>query len=76
MKSLVLLTLAATTATVALAQEQGRVLSVTPVTQQVAVPQQVCRDENVYTGQRTSGAGAVLGALAGGVVGNAIGHGG
>ena len=63
-------------ATVALAQEQGRVLSVTPVTQQVAVPQQVCRDENVYTGQRTSGAGAVLGALAGGVVGNAIGHGG
>ncbi len=76
MKSLVLLTLAATTATVALAQEQGRVLSVTPVTQQVAVPQQVCRDESVYTGQRTSGAGAVLGALAGGVVGNAIGHGG
>lgn len=77
MKSLVLLTLAATTATVALAQEQGRVLSVTPVTQQVPVPQQVCRDENVYSGQRsTSGAGAVLGALAGGVVGNAIGHGG
>lgn len=76
MKSLVLLTLAASTATLALAQEQGRVLSVTPVTQQVAVPQQVCRDESVYTGQATSGAGAVLGALAGGVVGNAIGHGG
>ncbi|MDR0227404.1 MAG: glycine zipper 2TM domain-containing protein [Burkholderiaceae bacterium] len=78
MKSLVLLTLAASTATatVALAQEQGRVLSVTPVAQQVAVPQQVCRDESVYTGSNTSGAGAVLGALAGGVVGNAIGHGG
>lgn len=76
MKSLVLMTLAASVATVALAQEQGRVLSVSPVTQQVAVPQQVCRDESVYTGQQTSGAGAVLGALAGGVVGNAIGHGG
>lgn len=76
MRSLVVLTLAAAAASAALAQEQGRVLSVTPITRQVASPQQVCRDEQVYTGQSTSGAGAALGAVAGGVIGNAIGHGG
>ncbi|QXL84930.1 glycine zipper 2TM domain-containing protein [Comamonas sp. NLF-1-9] len=57
-------------------REMGRVLSVTPVSQQVAVPQQVCHNETVYSGTRqTSGAGAVLGAVAGGLVGNAIGGG-
>lgn len=57
-------------------REMGRVLSVTPVTQQVAVPQQVCHNEAVYSGGRQpSGAGAVLGAVAGGLVGNAIGGG-
>ncbi|MCD6664310.1 MAG: glycine zipper 2TM domain-containing protein [Comamonas sp.] len=57
-------------------REMGRVLSVTPVSQQVAVPQQVCNNETVYSGGRqTSGAGAVLGAVAGGLVGNAIGGG-
>jgi uncharacterized protein YcfJ len=57
-------------------QEQGRVLSATPVTQQVAVPQQVCGNETTVYGPRpTSGAGAVLGAIAGGAAGNAIGGG-
>lgn len=76
MKALVLVTLAACSATVAFAQERGRVLSATPVTQQVAVPQQVCRDQPVAVAPRNTGAGAVIGALAGGLVGNAIGSGG
>lgn len=62
-------------ASVASAQEQGRVLSSTPVYQQVPQPYQVCRQEEVYTGNRTSGGGAVLGAIAGGAAGNAIGSG-
>ena len=45
------------------AQELGRVLSSTPVVQQVAIPQQVCGNETVYSGNRTSGAGAVMGAM-------------
>ena len=59
-----------------LAQEQGRVLSVTAVQQQVAAPQQVCQDESVPVRQRSSGAGAVIGAVVGGLAGNAIGSGG
>lgn len=59
----------------ALAQEQGRVLSVTAVQQQVAAPQQVCQDETVPVRQRSTGAGAVLGAVVGGLAGNAIGGG-
>lgn len=76
MKTLVVMTLAAATGTVALAQEQGRVLSATPITQQVAVPQQVCNDQTVAVAPRSTGAGAVIGAIAGGVLGNAIGGGG
>ncbi|WP_404299984.1 glycine zipper 2TM domain-containing protein [Alicycliphilus denitrificans] len=58
------------------AQELGRVLSSTPVTQQVAIPQQVCGNETIYSGARpTTGGGAVLGAIAGGAAGNAIGGG-
>ena len=55
--------------------EQGRVLSSTPVIQQVAVPRQVCSDEQVVVQERKSGAGALLGAIAGGAAGNAIGNG-
>ena len=36
-------------------QEQARVLSAIPIVQQVGVPQQVCGNETVYTGPRTSG---------------------
>jgi uncharacterized protein YcfJ len=55
--------------------EQGRVISSTPVIQQVAVPREVCSDERVtYQGQK-SGAGALIGGIAGGAMGNAIGDG-
>ena len=56
-------------------EERGRVLSSTPVIQQVAVPQQVCQNVTVREPARTSGAGAVIGAIAGGAMGNAIGDG-
>ena len=59
----------------AFAQEQGRVLSVTPVVQQVAVPRQVCSTEQATVSTGKSGAGAVMGALAGGGLGNAAGQG-
>jgi uncharacterized protein YcfJ len=59
--------------TTAHAQEVGRVVSSTPVVQQVAVPRQVC---NTAVVQRpSSGGGAVLGAIVGGLLGNTIGHG-
>lgn len=58
-----------------MAQEVGRVLSATPVMQQVAVPRQVCTTEQVEVQQQKSGAGAALGAIAGGAMGNAVGQG-
>jgi uncharacterized protein YcfJ len=75
MKSLIVLTALASTATLGWAQEQGRVLSTTQIVQQVPVPQQSCYDETVQVGQRSTGAGAVVGAIAGGAVGNAMGGG-
>ncbi|RCX09549.1 glycine zipper 2TM domain-containing protein [Extensimonas vulgaris] len=57
-------------------QEQARVISATPVIQQVAIPQQVCSNETIYSNNQPTGAGAVLGALAGGAAGNTIGNGG
>jgi uncharacterized protein YcfJ len=55
--------------------EQGRVISSTPIIQQVAVPREVCSDQQVtYQGQK-SGAGALIGGIAGGAMGNAIGDG-
>jgi uncharacterized protein YcfJ len=58
------------------AQEQGRVISTTPVIQQVAVPRQVCTNEQVTTqSQQKSGAGALVGGIAGGAMGNAVGNG-
>jgi len=57
------------------AQELGRVLSSTPLIQQIAVPRQICSNEQVAVQQEKSGAGAVMGALAGGAIGNQIGRG-
>ena len=57
------------------AQELGRVISSTPVVQQMAVPRQVCTTEQVGWQQPNSGAGALIGAIAGGVLGNAAGQG-
>ena len=54
----------------------ARVISSTPVVQQVAVPRQVCNNQAVLTQAPRSGAGALLGAVAGGAAGNAIGSGG
>lgn len=54
----------------------ARVISSTPVVQQVAVPQQVCSNQPMITQAPPSGAGAAMGALAGGAMGNAIGDGG
>ncbi len=53
----------------------ARVISSTPVVNQVAVPRQVCNTQQVATQTPKSGAGALLGAVAGGAVGNAIGNG-
>lgn len=57
------------------AQEFGRVISSTPMIQQVAVPRQVCANQQVVQQQPKSGAGAIMGAIAGGAVGNAMGKG-
>ena len=54
----------------------ARVISSTPVVQQVSVPRQVCSNQPMITESPRSGAGAVVGALAGGAMGNAIGDGG
>lgn len=54
----------------------ARVISSTPVVQQVAVPRQVCNNQAYITQAPRSGAGALMGALAGGAAGNAIGEGG
>lgn len=56
------------------AQEVGRVISSVPVIQQVAVPRQVCTQQQVTTQPQKSGAGALMGAIAGGTVGHAIGR--
>ena len=53
----------------------ARVISSRPVVQQVAVPRQVCNNQQVVTQSQRSGGGALLGAVAGGAVGNAIGDG-
>lgn len=59
----------------AFAQETAKVISSVQVIQQVAVPRQICSQENVAVQGNKSGAGAVMGAIAGGAVGNQIGGG-
>ena len=50
------------------AQEVGKVISSTPIIQQVAVPRQVCNNQQVVTEGQKSGAGAAMGAIAGGAI--------
>ena len=60
------------------ATELARVLSSTPVIIQNAAPQEACGSIPVRTTQTTSGnpgAGAIFGAIAGGLLGNAVGGG-
>jgi len=75
MKQLLLLPVALLASAVSLAQEVGRVISSTPVVQQVAVPRQVCVAEQMAVQQPKSGVGALMGAIAGGAMGNAVGAG-
>ena len=57
-------------------QEVGRVISSTPVVQQVPVSRQVCNQQPMVQHQpQGSGGGAILGAIVGGVLGNQIGSG-
>lgn len=76
MKQHILVAALAAVCSTGFAQEVGRVLSATPIIQQVGVPRQVCNNEQVAVTQPKSGAGAVMGAIAGGAIGNAVGHGG
>jgi len=75
MKRRAVLTASLLAAGLCAAQEEGLVISSTPVVQQVAVPRQVCSSEPVTVQPPRSGAGAALGAIAGGIVGNAAGNG-
>jgi uncharacterized protein YcfJ len=74
-KQLLILGAATVAANSVMAQDVGRVISSQPVIQQVAVPRQVCTTQEVAVQQPKSGAGAVMGALAGGAIGNQIGRG-
>ncbi len=74
-KQLIITTLALACTTAWAQQETAKVISVTPILQQVSVPRQVCSNETVVTGQQKSGAGAVMGSIAGGAMGNSVGGG-
>ncbi|MBU3647752.1 MAG: hypothetical protein FGM56_06715 [Limnohabitans sp.] len=74
--ALLLITLTSALSAVSVqAQEVGKVISSTPIIQQVAVPRQVCNNEQVVTQGQKSGAGAAMGAIAGGAIGNNMGQG-
>ena len=75
MKKLMFVAVMATSCGLGLAQEVGRVLSSTPIVVQVGVPRQVCATEQVSVVQPRSGAGAAVGAIAGGALANAATHG-
>ena len=76
MKKLLLLSATLLSCGLTMAQEVGRVLSSTPIVQQVGQPRNVCTTEQVSIQQPKSGAGALMGGIAGGAMGNAIGGGG
>jgi uncharacterized protein YcfJ len=75
MKKLLLLSTTLLASSLAIAQDVGRVISSTPIIQQVGVPRQVCTAGQVAVQQPKSGAGALIGAIAGGAMGNAVGGG-
>ncbi len=75
MKQQLLFALVLVASGMALAQDYGRVISATPVIQQVTTPRQVCTTEQVSVQQPRSGAGALMGAIAGGAIGNSVGGG-
>jgi uncharacterized protein YcfJ len=75
MKKVALPLLLALGSGLSVAQEVGRVISSTPVIQQIGVPRQVCTTQQVTSPGTKSGAGAAMGAIAGGAIGNNIGDG-
>lgn len=75
MKKVLLLSVLAPLACAAGAQEVANVVSSVPVIQQVAVQREVCTQQPAVVEKPTTGAGAVIGAIAGGAVGNSIGGG-
>ena len=75
MKKLVLLSVFAAASGASMAQEVGRVISSTPVINQVAVPRQVCSTQQVAVQGQKSGAGAIMGGIAGGAIGSNVGGG-
>jgi uncharacterized protein YcfJ len=75
MQKILLLSALTLVSGLATAQETGRVISSTPIIQQVAVPRQVCSNQQVAVETPRSGAGALMGGIAGGAMGNAVGGG-
>lgn len=73
MKKPIVVLLAASASSLVWAVDIARVLSATPVLQQVPVARQVCTDQTVEVQQPRSGAGAAIGAIAGGALGSAAG---
>jgi len=73
MKKLLVLSAAVAASGLSMAQDVGRVISSTPIVQQVGVPRQVCTTEEVAVQQPKTGAGAVIGAVAGGLLGSSMG---
>jgi uncharacterized protein YcfJ len=73
MKKLLALSAALAASGLCLAQDVGHVLSSTPLMQQVAVPRQVCSTEQVAVQAPRTGAGAAIGAIAGGALGSTMG---
>lgn len=76
MKTMLLLSAAVLSCIASQAQEVGRVISSTPIIQQLGQPRNVCTTEQVSVPAPKSGAGALMGAIAGGAMGNAVGGGG
>ena len=56
-------------------QEVARVISSTPVIQQVTVPRQICTETPVAMRGQRSGVGSVVGAVTGGIIGSQVGNG-
>ena len=75
-RPIVLLALSAVAVPALAAEDFARVVASMPVIQAVTGPQQVCTPQQVTTPGSKSGAGAVIGAIAGGALGNQVGKGG
>lgn len=77
MKKILILSIALASGTVAFAQERGRVISASPIKEQYSFPEQVCQDRVIEQYSSSgSGVGAIVGAVAGGVIANQFGGGG